>query len=90
MKQDHVGMVVAVLLMAALNALSVAACEVSVGVGIESDSRPSEELPAEPEVTPPSNCKVTTNTTINKWKLKHCDRLSGAPASLVVAGIGLD
>jgi len=75
-KTETVGMIVAALLLAALVALSLNGCEVSVGIGIDIDSRPSEDLPADPEITPPSNCKVTTNTTINEWKLKHCDQLN--------------
>jgi len=76
MKTDHVGMIVAALLLAALVALFVNGCEVSVGIGVDIQSHPTDELPSDTDSTIPDNCHITTNTTINEWKLKHCEQLN--------------
>jgi len=89
-RPEHIGMIVVAILLAAIVGLSLQGCEFSVGIGVDIQSHPTDELPSDYKSTIPENCHVTTNTAINEWKLKHCDFLSGAPASLVIAGIGLD
>jgi predicted small secreted protein len=97
MKPEHVGMLVVAALLATLAAIILSGCEFSVGIGVDIQSHPTDELPSDFDSTIPDNCHITTNTTINEWKLKHCDHLSDGPkslgivtgpASLQVAGIG--
>lgn len=75
MKTNTVGMITAVILLIALIGLSLQGCEFSVGIGVDIQSHPPDELPSDTKSTIPDNCHITTNTTINEWKLKHCDQL---------------
>lgn len=75
MKPEHIGMIVVAVLVVGLLTLSLQGCEFSVGIGVDIQSHPTDELPSDIDSTIPDNCHITTNTTINEWKLKHCEQL---------------